>query len=250
MPDCIHDARHDGGDKDGGPTTDSVSSTASPRSVIPHHIATRRQWLLAMGGAGLFCAVSPAINRQAERALAAGDPDSVEKPNLIIGITQTIDSAPLIIAQQRGLFKKYGFESVALVQSDSLQIIADRQSQGAFDLGQQLMPISLLPAISARPSDDLPVVVSVLNQNGCSLVMALKHKDNKDPKRWSRMRFGVPHAASIHALLLRYFLAENGLDPDGRILDHIWLHPLQVFSVPARTGARQANAPTAGCAHL
>jgi nitrate/nitrite transport system substrate-binding protein len=208
MPDCINDVRHDGGDKDGGRSPDVA------RSTNPSPYSTRRQWLQALGGAGLFCAVSPAINRQAERAFAAGDPDTLEKPNLIIGITQTIDSAPLIIAEQRGLFKKYGFESVALVQSDSLQMIADQQRQGAFDLGQQLMPVSLLPAISARPSDDLTVVIAVLNQNGCSLAMALKHKDNKDPKRWSRMRFGVPHAASIHALLLRYYLAEHGLDPD------------------------------------
>ncbi|MBV5324956.1 MAG: ABC transporter substrate-binding protein, partial [Rhodospirillaceae bacterium] len=35
-----------------------------------------------------------------------------------------------------------------------------------------------------------------------------------NPKDWKGMKFGLPFDYSIHNLLLRYYLAEAGLDPD------------------------------------
>ncbi len=42
----------------------------------------------------------------------------------------------------------------------------------------------------------------------------MKHKDKRDPKQWKGFKFAVPFDYSMHNYLLRYYLAEAGLDPD------------------------------------
>ena len=42
----------------------------------------------------------------------------------------------------------------------------------------------------------------------------MKHKDKRDPKQWKGMKFAVPFDYSMHNFLLRYYLAEHGIDPD------------------------------------
>ena len=66
---------------------------------------------------------------------------------------------------------------------------------------------------------------TVQNVNGNAIVLHNKHKDNRDPKHWKGMRFGIPHEQSMHAMLLRYYLADHGLDPDRDV-------ELRVFAPP------------------
>jgi nitrate/nitrite transport system substrate-binding protein len=42
----------------------------------------------------------------------------------------------------------------------------------------------------------------------------VKHKGNRDPKGWTGMKFAIPFEYSMHNFLLRYYLAEAGLNPD------------------------------------
>jgi nitrate/nitrite transport system substrate-binding protein len=51
----------------------------------------------------------------------------------------------------------------------------------------------------------------------------MKHKDKRDPKDWKGFKFAVPFDFSMHNYLLRYYLAEHGLDPDTDV---------QIRSVP------------------
>jgi nitrate/nitrite transport system substrate-binding protein len=51
----------------------------------------------------------------------------------------------------------------------------------------------------------------------------MKHKDKRDPKQWKGFKFAVPFDYSMHNYLLRYYLAEAGLDPDKDV---------QIRSVP------------------
>jgi nitrate/nitrite transport system substrate-binding protein len=57
-------------------------------------------------------------------------------------------------------------------------------------------------------------VATIQNVNGQAITLSLKHKDNRDPKNWKGFKFGVPFDYSMHNFLLRYYLAENGLNPD------------------------------------
>jgi nitrate/nitrite transport system substrate-binding protein len=58
---------------------------------------------------------------------------------------------------------------------------------------------------------------AVENINGQALTLAIKHKDKRDPKSWKGFRFAVPFDYSMHNYLLRYYVAEHGLDPDTDI---------------------------------
>jgi nitrate/nitrite transport system substrate-binding protein len=73
-------------------------------------------------------------------------------------------------------------------------------------------------------------VASIQNTNGNAITLHLKHKDNRDPRKWKGMRFGIPFEYSMHNFLLRYYLAEYGLDPDQDV-------QLQVMA-PAEMGAQ------------
>ena len=55
---------------------------------------------------------------------------------------------------------------------------------------------------------------AVENINGQAITLAVKHKDKRDPKSWKGMKFAVPFDYSMHNYLLRYYVAEAGLDPD------------------------------------
>ena len=64
-------------------------------------------------------------------------------------------------------------------------------------------------------SNPLPYTMpAVENINGQAITLAVKHKDKRDPKDWKGFKFAVPFDYSMHNYLLRYYLAEHGLDPD------------------------------------
>ena len=58
---------------------------------------------------------------------------------------------------------------------------------------------------------------AVENINGQAITLAIKHKDKRDPKAWKGFKFAVPFDYSMHNYLLRYYVAEHGLDPDQDI---------------------------------
>ena len=64
---------------------------------------------------------------------------------------------------------------------------------------------------------------AVENINGQAITLSIKHKDKRDPKQWKGFKFAVPFDYSMHNYLLRYYVAEAGLDPDTDI---------QIRSVP------------------
>ena len=64
---------------------------------------------------------------------------------------------------------------------------------------------------------------AIENINGQAITLAIKHKDKRDPKDWKGMKFAIPFDYSMHNYLLRYYLAEHGIDPDTDV---------QIRSVP------------------
>jgi nitrate/nitrite transport system substrate-binding protein len=58
---------------------------------------------------------------------------------------------------------------------------------------------------------------AVENINGQAITLSMKHKDKRDPKSWKGFKFAVPFDYSMHNYLLRYYVAEHGLDPDTDI---------------------------------
>jgi nitrate/nitrite transport system substrate-binding protein len=76
-------------------------------------------------------------------------------------------------------------------------------------------------------------VATIQNVNGQAITLALKHKDNRDPKGWKGFKFAVPFEFSMHNFLLRYYLAENGLNPDTDVQIRVVPPPEMVANLRA-----------------
>src|SRR5205809_450023 len=57
-------------------------------------------------------------------------------------------------------------------------------------------------------------VATIQNNNGQAITLHIKHKNRRNPRQWKGFTFAVPFTYSMHNFLLRYYLAEHGLDPD------------------------------------
>jgi nitrate/nitrite transport system substrate-binding protein len=60
-------------------------------------------------------------------------------------------------------------------------------------------------------------VATIQNTNGQAITLHVKHKGKREPRSWKGFRFGVPFPYSMHNLLLRYYLAEFGMNPDADV---------------------------------
>jgi len=74
------------------------------------------------------------------------------------------------------------------------------------------MPLAITLGVGSRP---IPYTMpAVENINGQAITLAVKQQDKRDPKSWKGFKFAVPFDYSMHNYLLRYYVAEHGLDPD------------------------------------
>jgi nitrate/nitrite transport system substrate-binding protein len=76
-------------------------------------------------------------------------------------------------------------------------------------------------------------VATIQNVNGQAITLAMKHKDNRDPKNWKGFKLAVPFDYSMHNFLLRYYLAEAGLNPDTDVQIRVVPPPEMVANLRA-----------------
>jgi nitrate/nitrite transport system substrate-binding protein len=77
------------------------------------------------------------------------------------------------------------------------------------------MPLAITLGVGSKP---IPYTMpAVENINGQAITLSVKHKDKRDPKAWKGFKFAVPFDYSMHNYLLRYYVAEHGIDPDADI---------------------------------
>ncbi|MGI0494266.1 nitrate ABC transporter ATP-binding protein [Alkalinema pantanalense CENA528] len=164
--------------------------------------------------------------RQVAEIPAVAAVQGLEKATLTLGYVPTVDAAPLIVAKEKGLFQKYGFENVNLVAQTSWQAIADGVADRRLDAAQMLAGMPLSMALGAGNKERIPVTTSlVLARNGNAITLKKGYYDRgvrnlADLKQAITATadephtFGVVDDASMGSLLLRYWLAAGGIDPD------------------------------------
>jgi nitrate/nitrite transport system substrate-binding protein len=194
---------------------ESVVRSTVLQSVFPNPLR-RRAFLKAVGGATAAAALAECFPVGAAEALAAEAPGKLEKPNLKIGFIAITCASPIIMAQPMGFYSKYGL-NVDIVKTAGWAIVRDKAINKEYDASHMLspMPIGLTLGVGSVQQDW--AIPAIENINGQAIVLALKHKDRRDPKTWKGMRFGSPFDFSMHNYLLRYYLAEAGLDPDADV---------------------------------
>lgn len=143
-----------------------------------------------------------------------------------IGVLRLTDSAPVIVAQARGLFAELGIEAEISIEP-SWSNIADKLTFGLMDAAVMLPPLVLAAAAGLRGPAAPLIVPMGLTQGGNSIVFG-RHTGLAPTPRppnlmdWlrgqdSRPRLAVVHRYSTHHLLLRYWLASAGVDPDREV---------------------------------
>ncbi|MBT9612032.1 MAG: ABC transporter substrate-binding protein [Burkholderiales bacterium] len=191
-----------------------VVESAVMRALFPHD-ETRRNFLRAVGAGTAFAALSTLFPLSAATALAA-DKAPPEKTDLKIGFIPITCATPIIMAGPMGFYAREGL-NVSLIKTAGWAVVRDKVMNKEYDASHMLSPMPLAMSLGLGSQPQGVDVAAIENINGQAITLHLKHKDKRDPKQWKGMKFGIPFDYSIHNLLLRYYVAEYGLDPDKDI---------------------------------
>lgn len=150
-------------------------------------------------------------------------------PAVRIGMLRLTDAAPVVMAVEKAFFAAKGL-NVELSVEPSWANIADKLAFDHLDAAVMLPPLALAMALGLRGVPSQIVVPMGLSLNGNSITVSHKIADAiggmADAMEtghrfcvWLRSqtkkpRLAVVHTFSTHNLLLRYWLAAAGIDPD------------------------------------
>ncbi len=117
------------------------------------------------------------------------------------------------MAHPLGFYQKQGL-NVEVVKTAGWALIRDKMINKEYDATHFLSPMPLAISHGPRLATPTPMnVATIQNTNGQAITLANKHKDKRDPKHWKGFKFAVPFEYSMHNFLLRYYVAEAGLEP-------------------------------------
>ncbi len=167
--------------------------------------------------------------------------NGLEKVNLEIGFIPLTDCAPLVVAKEKGLFEKYGLEEVALNREPSWKAIAQGIVAGRLDAAQMVAGMPLTLTMGAGNKQPVPVVSALtLSRNGNAITLSKRFYEEgirtladfkgaiaRTPDKVHTL--GMVYPSSMHNLLLRYWLASGGIDPD-RDVSLTVIPPAQMIS--------------------
>ena len=183
------------------------------RALFPQD-DSRRAFLRAVGASTALAAISQFFPLgTATEVFAQAAP---EKKDLKVGFIPITCATPIIMAHPMGFYTKHGL-NVEVVKTAGWAVIRDKTLNKEYDAAHMLspMPLAITMGVGSNP---IPYTMpAVENINGQAITLSVKHKDKRDPKTWKGFKFAVPFDYSMHNYLLRYYVAEHGLDPDTDI---------------------------------
>lgn len=153
--------------------------------------------------------------------------DAPETTQMKFGMIALTDCSPIVIAHEKGLFKKYGIESVVAKQA-SWAAVRDALSNGDIQGTHMLIGMPIASTMGLLGSPKKPMIIPwLLNRNGQSISLAksLNGKVRNDPKalkpfveaarqKKETMTFAMTFPPGTHAMWMRYYLAAGGINPD------------------------------------
>jgi nitrate/nitrite transport system substrate-binding protein len=193
--------------------------------------SVRRGFIKAVGVNAAKAAIASVMPLGALQAMAE-ERGANEKKDLKIGFIAITCATPLIMADPLGFYRKEGL-NVQLMKTAGWALIRDKMINKEHDASHFLSPMPLAMSMGLG-SNQVPMnVASIQNTNGQAITLHLKHKELRDPKQWKGFKFAVPFEYSMHNFLLRYYLAENGLNPDTDVQIRVTPPPEMVANLRA-----------------
>lgn len=181
--------------------------------------ATRREFLrnVAIGAALVTltnCASPDEPDVAASDDAEPVDTSSLEKTDLKIGFIPITCATPIIMSEPLGFYQKYGFNA-EVVKMPSWGAVRDSAIAGELDAYHMLAPMPIAMTLGLGSGAFGVKLASIENINGQAITVASKYKGQVNgPADFKGFTIGVPFPYSMHNLLLRYYLATGGIDPD------------------------------------
>ena len=194
--------------------------------------ALRRKFLRAVGRNSAMAAIGSVLPIASMQALAQGGSGAIEKRDLKIGFIPITCATPLIMAKPLGFYEKQGL-NVEVVKTAGWALIRDKMINKEYDATHFLSPMPLAISLGLGSVATPMNVATIQNTNGQAITLSVKHKDRRDPKTWKGFKFAVPFEYSMHNFLLRYYVAEAGLNPDTDIQIRVVPPPEMVANLRA-----------------
>lgn len=200
-------------------------STPLPRSSAPGSLDRRaflKRGALLTGSAALFAA----LGNKSWAATAGSTSDAPETPDVKFGIIALTDCSPIVVAHEKGFFKKYGIRS-KISKEASWAVIRDRLSTGDNQATHMLIGMPFASTMGLLGSPKKPMVYAwMLNRNGQAITLkksfrgkvaadatALKPFVDEAKKAGKPLTFAMTFPPGTHAMWMRYWLASGGIHP-------------------------------------
>ncbi len=201
------------------------------RALFPND-DLRRRFLKAVGTPTAMAAVSSLFPMAMAKEAFTAAPGKLEKTKLKVGFIPITCATPIIMAHPMGFYSKQGLD-VEVVKTAGWAVVRDKALNKEYDAAHMLSPMPLAISLGAGATPQPYTMPAVENINGQAITLAMKHKDKRDPKSWKGFKFAVPFDYSMHNYLLRYYVAEYGLDPDTDIQIRVVPPPEMVANLRA-----------------
>ncbi|BFM38961.1 CmpA/NrtA family ABC transporter substrate-binding protein [Synechocystis sp. LKSZ1] len=192
---------------------------------------SRRKFLLTTGAAAAGSVILNSVGDTITQAQTI----SPEVKKARLGFIALTDAAPLIIAQEKGFFAKYGMTEVEVVKQASWPVTRDNlelgSGGGGIDGAHILSPMPYLMSLGTITKTKRPVpmyILARLNTNGQGISIDNKYKALKvglDSKAFKvaldkakasgkEAKIAMTFPGGTHDLWIRYWLAAGGVDPN------------------------------------
>lgn len=206
--------------------------SAVVRSIFGHNELSRRSFASMLGASTLAAAIASVFPLDAAKAAILDKLGPPEKKKLQVGFVPITCATPIIMAKPLGFYDKYGLD-VDVIKTAGWAVARDKSLNKEYDASHMLTPMPLAITMGAGSTAVPFLMPAVENINGQAIVLHNDHKDKNDPKQWKGFKFGVPFEYSMHNFLLRYYVAEAGLDPDQDIQIRVVPPPEMVANLRA-----------------
>jgi len=152
------------------------------------------------------------------------------------------DCSPIVIAHEKGFFRKYGINS-KVTKGANWAAIRDNLSSGSLQATHMLIGMPLASTMGLAGSPKKPMVIPwLMNRNGQAITLKTEWKGKvaSDPKALKPfveqakklgepLTFAKTFPPGTHAMWMRYYLAAGGIDPD-KVITLITVPPAQMVA--------------------
>lgn len=146
-----------------------------------------------------------------------------------IGMIALTDCSPLVIAHEKGFFKKHGINAT-ISKLASWAAIRDALINGDIQATHMLFGMPIASTMGLGGSAKVPMIIPwILNRNGQAITLKADLKSvGGDPKALlpivqqakadgKQMTFAMTFPVGTHAMWMRYYLGAGGIHPDNDV---------------------------------